>query len=378
MSLLDNENMISRRSFLGGALALSACSPRKGTGFPGFAIIASEGEHSLTSVSLLQFRIARQLALEAAPSQLMAIDNPKMVLALLPDRGTIVAVDSEGVAVRHKVRVGDSSLAMRLDDDGKRLWVLNKSPNTLVEVDLASFRAGTRVRLPGEPGSFDSFGTRAVVTIPTQGNLAVLENSRLARTIQTGMAAEMVLFRKDGQVVIAGDPERQILAVADPANGQVLVKLPLAIKPRRYCRNLDGGQLFISGEGMDAVAIVSPYQTEVGETILAGRSPAGMAVTRTDTPAYLFVTNSVSGDVTVIDINTRRVLARIPVGQDPQDVIITPDNQYALVLNRKSGDMAVIRVPAIDAWGNHHNKTAPLFTMIPVGSRPVSAAICAV
>ena len=101
-------------------------------------------------------------------------------------------------------------------------------------------------------------------------------------------------------------------------------------------------------------------------TILAGHSPAGMAAV----PDYLFVTNSDSGDVTVIYIDSRRVIARIPVGQDPQEVVITPDNQYALVLNRKSGDVAVIRIPAIIEWGNHHNKTAPLFTIVPVGCSP--------
>jgi hypothetical protein len=74
------------------------------------------------------------------------------------------------------------------------------------------------------------------------------------------------------------------------------------------------------------------------------------------------------------------VLARIAVGQEPEDVIVTPDNQWALVLNRGSGDMAVIRIPAINAWGNLNvrARTAPLFTMIPVGLRPVSAAVCEV
>jgi YVTN family beta-propeller protein len=215
------------------------------------------------------------------------------------------------------------------------------------------------------------------VSLPGQGSIAVIENDRVSRTIATGIAPEMICFRPDGRLVLAGDPEGQMLAIADPASGQLMVKLPLPLKPRRYCYKSDGGQLFITGDGMDAVSIVSPYQTEVYETILAGRAPAGMATPRPDPnlPEYLFVTNSGSGDLTVINVFDRRVVARIPVGQDPQDVVITPDNQYALVLNRKSGDVAVIRVPSIGAWGNHKNKTAALFTMIPVGARPVSATI---
>ena len=87
-------------------------------------------------------------------------------------------------------------------------------------------------------------------------------------------------------------------------------------------------------------------------------------------PDYLFVTNSDSGDVTVIDIDSRRVIARIPVGQDPQEVVITPDNQYALVLNRKSGDVAVIRVPSIIAMGQPSQQDRAAVYHGPRGSTP--------
>jgi len=369
--------MITRREWIWGAFVMAGCGPPKATGFPGFAIIASEAEHTISAISLQQFLVTRQLHLEAAPSQVMAISNPPLVLCLLPGRGTVVGVDGEAVAVRHRIRVGDESLVMCLDDDGKRFWVLNKSPETLVAVDLASFRIVARVRLPGAAGSVDFHGRSGAVTLPSMGAIAVIASDRVSRVIAADIAPDMVCFRPDGEIVIAGDPDAQMLAVADPNTGKLVVKLPLPLKPRRYCYNSDGGQLFITGEGMDAVSIISPYQTEVSETVLAGNLPAGMAAPRPnkDLPEYLFVTNSGSGDVTVIDIYSRHVIARIPVGQDPQDVVITPDSQYALILNRKSGDIAVIRIPSIGAWGNHHNKTASLFTMIPVGINPISATI---
>ena len=376
--------MITRRDFVngfvaGGVLVTAACK-NKGTAFSGFAIVASEAEHALSAVSLLRFRVMRQVGLEAAPSQVLALNKKKLALCLLPSRGTLVAVDNEGVAVRHKVRVADESLSMRLDEDGKRVWILNKAPNTLVAVDLEQFRPAARVRLASTPASFDVYGKRCAVSLPGRGEIAVVEDNRVARNVATGIAPEMICFRPDGRVVLAGDPGTRMFAVGDPATGQLMVKLPLPLKPRRHCYNSDGGQLFVTGDGMDAVSIVSPYQTEVEETILAGRAPAGMAVSTTDKFNYLFVTNSESGDVTVIDIESRRVLARIAVGQEPEDVIVTPDNQWALVLNRGSGDIAVIRIPAINAWGNLNvrARTAPLFTMIPVGLRPVSAAVCEV
>ena len=129
----------------------------------------------------------------------------------------------------------------------------------------------------------------------------------------------------------------------------------------------------MTGEGMDAVVIINPYYTQVTETILAGRAPAEMAVSTS--PEYLFVTSPPGGEVTILDVDTRRLVAVVAVGSDPGFVMMTPDNQYALILSRRSGNMAVIRLAAIVP---SRLRGAPLFTTIPVGSKPVSAAVLAV
>ena len=36
------------------------------------------------------------------------------------------------------------------------------------------------------------------------------------------------------------------------------------------------------------------------------------------------------------------------MGREPRYILITPDKQYALVLNEKSGDLAVIRIFSLD------------------------------
>ena len=52
-----------------------------------------------------------------------------------------------------------------------------------------------------------------------------------------------------------------------------VVRLPLAVRPDNMCLGGGGGQLFITGEGMDAVVAVYPYQTQVAATLLAGHAP---------------------------------------------------------------------------------------------------------
>jgi YVTN family beta-propeller protein len=127
---------------------------------------------------------------------------------------------------------------------------------------------------------------------------------------------------------------------------------------------------------MDGVVIAFPYTTEIDQTILAGHAPGPMAVTDTS-PSYLLVSNPDSNSVTVLDVNSRKLVAVVQVGQGPGQIVITPDRpqQYALVLNEKSGDMAVIRlVKFAEPWARR-NWPASLFTLIPVGEEPVAAAV---
>jgi len=82
----------------------------------------------------------------------------------------------------------------------------------------------------------------------------------------------------------------------------------------------------------------------------------------------------------VLDVESGKLVALVTVGSRPRQIILTPNHDYALVLNEKSGDMAVIRIFSLG--GNQvggarvkRYKSAPLFTMIQVGERPVSAAV---
>ena len=70
---------------------------------------------------------------------------------------------------------------------------------------------------------------------------------------------------------------------------------------------------------------------------------------------------------------TTRWLAVVQVGRGPCQIILTPDPTYALVLNEKSGDMAVVCVLALSTapnGGRRKSVSAPIFTLIPEATAP--------
>ena len=130
--------------------------------------------------------------------------------------------------------------------------------------------------------------------------------------------------------------------------------------------------MFVTGMDGDAVAIVDPYQNQVDQTIIAGSRPFAMAVFTIAGQELLFVTNRGSGDLTIFDIETRRLASSVHVGGNPGEVLLTPDGQYALVIDRDSGDVAVIRLRTVL---ERAIRTKPLFAFFPTAPGPQSAAI---
>jgi DNA-binding beta-propeller fold protein YncE len=357
--------VISRRTFsISGLAALAASCDRKST--PGYDVyIANETGKTIAVVDLTAFAVRSQIALDDFPTAVIA-DAPKSrVYALAPKSGTVYEIDTGNASISRRIRLGHS-ISMR--KSGSSLWVLTK--RNLIEVQLDSFQRGATIPLPAEAYDFDLSNETnlAVAGYGPSGSLSVidLKNRSAAAPVKVSDGIGAVRFRLDGKGLVVADTAGRHLCVMDQ-NARMIVKLPLAVRPDNLCFNPDGGQLFVTGEGHDAVVVIFVYYVpQVAETVLAGNAPSAMAASA----ANLFVANPYAGDVTILSINRRRMIAVTAVGGEPGYIALTPDGNYALVLNRRSGDMAVLH-----AGPRKGRRAVDLLTIVPVGSRPVSAAV---
>lgn len=365
---------IDRRSFAVLVVgAASACRRRKAERFPGYAFVANSGGAAVAVVDLSAFAVVRHIRLDGGPSALAADARRGVVYALVPEIGSVHEIDAGALTLRRRLRLPEQLLSMRLAAPGGLLWLLARRPPRLVGIDTETFQVSRRIDLAATPLDFDIAPHSAQAAVSLGGDglaLAELSGAREPRLVRPGGCCGPVRYRSDGRLVLVGDPENRLLVMLEAAEGRTVVKLPLAVAPAHLCFKDDGGQLFITGAGMDAVVTVYPYRTEIGSTTLAGRAPGFLAVS--SQPDYLFVANPPAGDVTVLDIETQRAVAVVTVGKEPGFITVTPGDEYALVLNRASGDMAVIRIATLSG---RRRRFAPLFTMIPVGSRPVAAVV---
>jgi YVTN family beta-propeller protein len=347
---------------------LAACSRRGSPGYRGYAFIANEEGRAIAAVDLQALVVARHIPIDAAPTQVLASQTRSAIYALAPAEGSVFEIQSSRLSLKRKLAVG-AAVSMSLAPDERALYVLTTEPKAIARISLDSFRVESSVSLPDSPAGFALApdGKTAAVSFGESIRLIDLQAHKISEPIGQGDFGALC-FLNDLRM-IAADRAARRLSVYDAPSAKLVTHLPLAVRPDHLCFNSDGGQLFVTGDGLDAVVIVYPYNVaEVGQTVLAGHAPGPMAASA----SFLFIASPQSGNVSVLNVGTQKVIAVVSVGSDPGCIVVTPDDQYALVLNRRSGDMTVLRIERIQP--NRPNPAA-VRTVIPIGSRPVSAAV---
>jgi YVTN family beta-propeller protein len=365
--------VISRRAFLTlPALATLACHRNEAVS-SGYAFIANQEAGGIAAIDLDVLEVAKHIAIEGAPTQVIASRTRPAIYALTPASGTIHEIETGTLKFTRKLMPeGTLDLLLQGEGDDPKLYAVSRQSRSVAAIDPEKFTVEWRLRLPEEPADFtlSPDGKTAAVSSATGVRLVSLRERSLGEPLGQGNFGQIRFLTLHGERLVAADLDRKQISVYRVENPRLVAHLPIAVRPEHLCFNSDGGQLFVTGSGADAVVILYPYDLpEVAETILVGHDPAAMSASGN---GLLFITNPSSGSVTVLHIGTHKVMAVVPVGSDPGAVGITPDDQFALVLNRESGNVTVLNVQGIQP---NRNKSAPLVTVIPVGGRPVSAAM---
>jgi DNA-binding beta-propeller fold protein YncE len=337
---------MNRRKWLAltGGAAFSACSRTKGTGFYGYALVANAGDSSLAAVDLTTFRLTGTVGLSAPPSQIVSGPGGR-AYTLTPSNGTVhMVADDSRLMISRSRRLADQLHHLSVSRDGQSLLTLAPHGNELIQLDLSTLEPLVRHRfsVPADRIDFSSNGYAAAAS--SSGDLELLHLTSGRRTQVKVPPLGQIRFRSDGKVLLTANLQNRSLLALDVPTLKTVVELPLAMQPDELCFNADQGQLFVSGQGMDGIAVVFPFDTlYVDQTLLAGRDPGTMACSAL--PAYLFVASRTGSDLCILNIDTRKVVGFVETGGRPSFITVTPDSQYALVLDQMSGDMGVVRVP---------------------------------
>ena len=102
------------------------------------------------------------------------------------------------------------------------------------------------------------------------------------------------------------------------------------------------------------------------DEIPVGEEPRCIAIHPSDRAAY--VTNAISGTISVVNLNQRRVVAELKAGTEPRGCALTPDGSLLYVANHTEGTVSIIDT-------SRPLRPVVLADKVQVGGRPWAIAI---
>ncbi len=281
------------------------------------------------------------------------------------DLDTLSVIDlGTGQLAGPPIVVGDGPLGVAVSPGGARAYVANGGENSIWEINTAKLtKVGDAITVGSKPLSIATHPTSsmAYVTNRSSDSVSVVDTvaNKTVKTIRVGDGPEHMLLAPDEDRAYVTNLRDCSVTVINTARNRVSGDaVQVHAYPAALALSPDGSRLYIttavpSGERPGCGASVDPREVIVIDTDT--REPAGPPITLPAEPfdvavgadGRLYATLKENDEVVVIDTSTGQPASTpIPVGDGPTEIAASPDGGHLYVANSGSGTISVIDTAA--------------------------------
>lgn len=246
----------------------------------------------------------------------------------------LIVIDPVADRVTKRIPLGEGLHLSHVvvSPDGKMAYALSQEKGLLFEVDAARGSVARRIELGGrsEPHGLriSPDGTRLYIALLAGRGLAIVDlpTGGIERVDLPSRAVQAAVTPDGAYAAVTLYDTKQVALYRVAEKGLRLVDLPGSARgPVQLYPTPDSKYLYVADQGFyfdqptsEWVYKVDVEQGKVVKEIRAGSAPHGVVVSPDGTAAY--VTNLVSGDLSVVDLRTDIETMRIPIGETPNGV----------------------------------------------------------
>ena len=181
-----------------------------------------------------------------------------------------------------------------------------------------------------------------IATSPSCGKLALLDGKTFKKIDEFPTEGTPCGITYFGGLVYVADQTKNRILQFDPTKRAFIgqIDLPTKCAPKGVAALAQGKLLYVSESSTNHVAVL---ELPSGRLILRTKVPAGpgrLAVTPSGT--HLLVLNSTAGILTMLNTANQRMVATIQIGPAPGFMTISKDSQFAYVASKGSNTVSVV------------------------------------
>ena len=276
---------------------------------------------------------------------------------------TVSVINTITNSVVSTIPVGQAPTGAAASPDGTRVYITNQGDNSISVINTLTNKVISVLKM-------QYITTPTGIAVSPDGRTVYAVNQRTSTVISFDAATGNTIFvyTVSGQPVgIVASPDNTKVFVTNSSNAISVIDvinnavsaIPAGKASFGICISSDGSLLYVANSASNTVSVINVSTSAIIANIPVGTTPVGIAISPDG--STLYVANAISGNVSVISTATNKVITTITTGSAPIGVSITNDGRFVYVTNQNSNSVSVI---------NAANNT--ILTTIPVGRSPES------
>ena len=264
---------------------------------------------------------------------LFSADYSKLYICA-SDSDTVQVMDPNTGEILHELPSGEDPEQFALHPDDIHLYVANEDDaiTTIINTQTREVVAQIDVGVEPEGMAVSPDGKIAITTSETTNMAHWIDTEKRAIYANTlvDQRPRHAEFTADGTQLWVSSEIGGTVTIFNTADQAEVAKISFKIKGIQADRlqpvgirlTKDGARAFVALGPANHVAVINAKTYEVEEYLLTGRRVWHMGMTPDE--KFLFTTNGVSGDVTVVDLTSMKPIKSIKVGRFPWGTAYRP------------------------------------------------------
>ena len=293
-----------------------------------------------------------------APAQ-QGSGGPREILYVTNSAGDdVTVVDAATHRVIGSIETGVTPHGLVASPDGRRIYITGETDDDVVAIDTTTSKVVWKALVgdqPNEP-ALTADGGHIYVPIRSSNVTDIVDTTTGKRinSIETGAVPHNAYPSPDGKLIYVTSRGDEKITIIDPATQQVIGEVPLGGEPRPVSFTKDNSRAYSTITGLHGFVVADLKQRKVIERVelpkadlpeisVAGYTDThGIALSRDDT--QFWVTNVFGNGVTALSVPDHKVLTTVAVGLAPNWMTFSPDGERLYVSNSGSNDVSVIDI----------------------------------
>src|ERR1700742_1049281 len=289
-----------------------------------------------------------------------------------------VAASADVPTLAAKIPVGKTPSYVQVAPNGKFAYITNQNADVVTVLNTSTRQISGVITIPQGPPQFVSFSPdsrTAYVSVYNNSDSVHLivfidtATSTVKSTVQadndrpgpsTASPDGKYLYVPNHNMTMGANAN--VIDVISTSTKQVSGHIAVPMNPHWLTFGAGGHYLYSTDHMSGEVTVLNAHDNSIVKEIQVGDSPHGEAISPDG--SRLAVTSFSGNVVSLIDTATDKVIAKIPTGKNPQTDAYAPDGRHLYTANNQDNTVTVIDTA--------HNKVT---AEIPTGKAPSSIAV---